>query len=142
MPNATDLPTEVLKLREYLRESCGRERSEEAILRLVTCLELARRWPTYQPMPSAARAQTRLGLHRHYKGGVYTAIAVVRHHESRQPMMLYVCHETGSLNVRSLYPHDGDPDAWFSNATLPNGGVAPRFAPIPTEDEESALYFR
>lgn len=46
--------------------------------------------------------RVRRGNYRHYKGGIYTAIMVAMHHETRRPMVVYVCHETGSLNLRPL----------------------------------------
>jgi hypothetical protein len=46
----------------------------------------------------------RTGVYRHYKGGKYTALALVTHHETRQPMVLYVSHTTGTLTVRPLRP--------------------------------------
>lgn len=63
-----------------------------------------------------------VGNYRHYKGGTYTALALVTHHETREPMVLYVSHTTGTLTVRPLNPmhivsvggHERyiDPDAW------------------------------
>ena len=52
------------------------------------------------------------GLYRHYKGGLYTAIALVTHHETRKPMVLYVSHTYGGMNVRPLHGWEGDPDGW------------------------------
>ncbi len=52
------------------------------------------------------------GLYRHYMGGLYTAIALVTHHETRKPMVLYVSHTYGGMNVRPLFGWDGDPDGW------------------------------
>ena len=53
-----------------------------------------------------------LGIYRHYKGGLYTALGVVFHHESRQPMVVYLSHERGTVSVRPLFGHSGDPDGW------------------------------
>ena len=54
----------------------------------------------------------RIGNYKHYKGDLYTALMLVTHHETRQPMVLYVSHKTGELNVRPLKPMPGDPDGW------------------------------
>ena len=42
------------------------------------------------------------GLWRHYKGGLYTVIGTVTHHETRFPMVLYVSHTYGGMNVRPV----------------------------------------
>jgi hypothetical protein len=42
------------------------------------------------------------GEYVHYKGGRYTAICLVFHHETREPMVLYRSHTNGKLNVRPL----------------------------------------
>lgn len=62
------------------------------------------------------------GVYRHYKGGLYTALMLVTHHETREPMVLYVSHTTGTVTVRPLRPmhvvsvggseRHVDPDAW------------------------------
>ena len=43
-----------------------------------------------------------LGLHRHFKGGLYSAIAIVKHHETREPWVLYISHQNGTMNIRPL----------------------------------------
>ena len=53
------------------------------------------------------------GLYRHYKGGLYTAVCLVTHHETRRPMVLYVSHTYGGTNVRPLAGWPGDQDAWL-----------------------------
>ena len=50
------------------------------------------------------------GLYRHYKGGLYTAICLVTHHETRKPMVLYVSHTYGGMNVRPLHGYTERPD--------------------------------
>ena len=63
-------------------------------------------------------AEPRPGLYRHYKGGEYEVLGVVRHSESLEPLVLY----------RALYGEQGlwvRPHAMFFGA-LPSG--APRFA--------------
>ena len=54
----------------------------------------------------------RPGNYKHYRGGTYTALGLVKHHETRKPMVLYVSHANGTLNVRPLKPMAGDSDAW------------------------------
>lgn len=93
------------------------------------------------------------GLYRHYKGGLYTAICLVTHHETREPMVLYMSHTYGGLNVRPLHGYterpDGvrdygwkeDPDGWADvideaadAGTLPR--LVPRFqfvGPLPSD---------
>lgn len=61
--------------------------------------------------------ETPLGRYRHYKGGEYEVLGVVRHSESLEPLVLY----------RALYGEQGlwvRPHAMFFGA-LPSG--APRF---------------
>ena len=70
------------------------------------------------------------GLYRHYKGGLYTAICLVTHHETRKPMVLYVSHTYGGMNVRPLHGYtvrpDGvkdfgwseDPDGWADEVDI------------------------
>ena len=54
------------------------------------------------------------GLYRHTRtGGLYTAHALVTHHETRRPMVLYTSHTYGGWNVRPLYGWPGDPDGWL-----------------------------
>jgi hypothetical protein len=57
-------------------------------------------------------ATFRPGKYRHYKGGLYTAIVLVTHHDTRTPMVLYMSHETGTLTVRPLRKMAHDADAW------------------------------
>ncbi len=80
------------------------------------------------------------GLYRHYKGGLYTAICLVTHHETRKPMVLYVSHTYGGTNVRPLYGWEGDADGWADVVHVPSvdGGTwnRPRFeyvGPLPSD---------
>jgi hypothetical protein len=52
------------------------------------------------------------GLYRHYKGGLYSALGLIIHHETRLPMVRYVSHTYGGENVRPLIGWPGDPDGW------------------------------
>lgn len=49
------------------------------------------------------------GLYRHYKGGLYRAIALVAHHETQKLMVLYVPleHPESQLQVRELDDNSG-----------------------------------
>ncbi len=70
------------------------------------------------------------GLYRHYKGGLYTAICLVTHHETRKPMVLYVSHTYGGMNVRPLHGWEGDLDGWEDVVDeAADGGTLPRLVP-------------
>jgi hypothetical protein len=72
------------------------------------------------PLPAIA-----LGRYRHYKGGEYQVLGVVRHSESLEPMVLY----------RPLYNDSGDwvrPLAMFLETLEVDRKRQPRFAPIET----------
>jgi hypothetical protein len=70
----------------------------------------------------------KFGLYEHYKGGRYSAIAIVTHHETRMPMVVYVSHTYGGANVRPLVGWQGDADGF--TAMMPN--LEPRFRYIGT----------
>lgn len=61
----------------------------------------------------SAANEFRPGLYRHYKGGLYTAVGLVSHHETREPMVLYISHTYGGLSVRPLHGWRGDPDGFL-----------------------------
>ncbi len=64
-----------------------------------------------------------LGRYRHYKGGLYQLLGVVRDSETLQPLALY----------RPLYGSSGDwvrPYAMFFESVTTDGVVQPRFARI------------
>lgn len=63
------------------------------------------------------------GRYRHYRGGEYEVLGVVRHSESLEPMLLYrpLCNNSG-MWVR--------PCAMFFEDAECNGARQPRFAPI------------
>ena len=84
-------------------------------------------WPPFPPPGERPGIEFSLGLYMHYKGGFYTALGLVFHHESRQPMVRYVCNQTGTESVRSLYGHPGDPDGWKDRVEWPTGESLPRF---------------
>ena len=61
------------------------------------------------------------GIYRHYKGGRYEVVGVVRHSESLEPMVLY----------RPLYNESGmwvRPHAMFLEQVEHDGLLQPRFA--------------
>jgi hypothetical protein len=73
------------------------------------------------PLPTIA-----LGRYRHYKGGEYQVLGVVRHSESLEPMVLY----------RPLYNDSGDwvrPLAMFLETLEVDGKRQPRFALVSHE---------
>lgn len=64
---------------------------------------------------------TPTGRYRHYKGGEYEVLGVVRHSESVEPLVLY----------RALYGGSGlwvRPHAMFFEDVVVDGRVQPRFA--------------
>jgi hypothetical protein len=69
--------------------------------------------------------QTPQGVYEHYKGGTYTVLAIVSYHEHREPMVLYVSHKTGNVQVRELRqsPLWGTHhvDAWTDVVSYPDG---------------------
>lgn len=68
--------------------------------------------------------QIQPGRYRHYKGGEYEVIGVVRHSETLEPMVLY----------RPLYKDSGTwvrPYAMFTGAVEVGGAPRPRFAFLP-----------
>lgn len=63
------------------------------------------------------------GLYRHYKGGRYEVLGLVRHSETLEVMVLY----------RALYGEHGlwvRPRAMFEGQVLVDGAMATRFAPL------------
>jgi len=70
------------------------------------------------PLPAALP-----GRYRHYKGGAYEVIGVVRHSETLEPLVLY----------RPLYNATGDwvrPYAMFFGQVEVDGRSVARFAPV------------
>jgi hypothetical protein len=66
---------------------------------------------------------TRTGRYRHYKGGEYEVVAVARHSETHEPLVVY----------RPLYGEGGwwvRPHAMFFENVVVQGHTVPRFAPI------------
>lgn len=75
-----------------------------------------------KPLPALAA-----GLYRHYKGGEYEVLGVVRHSETLEPLVLY----------RPLYNDSGlwvRPYAMFCETVEVNGQRRPRFAPVRATD--------
>ena len=74
------------------------------------------------PLPTLAA-----GLYQHYKGGEYEVLAVVRHSETLEPLVLY----------RPLYNDSGlwvRPYAMFCETVEVNDQRRPRFAPVRATD--------
>ena len=66
---------------------------------------------------------TRTGRYRHYKGGEYELLGVVRHSETLEPLVLY----------RALYGEQGlwvRPHAMFFERIEVDGVQRPRFEPV------------
>lgn len=71
------------------------------------------------PLPALAP-----GRYRHYKGGDYEVLAVARHSETLEPVVVY----------RPLYNDSGwwvRPHAMFTGTVVVDGAELPRFAPLP-----------
>jgi hypothetical protein len=65
----------------------------------------------------------RTGRYRHYKGGQYEVLGVVRHSETLEPMVLY----------RALYGEQGlwvRPHSMFFETVDADGVIQARFAPV------------
>jgi hypothetical protein len=70
------------------------------------------------PLPTVA-----VGRYRHYKGGEYEVLGVVRHSETLEPLVLYrPLYNTSGLWVR--------PFAMFLETVQVDGATVPRFAPM------------
>lgn len=77
------------------------------------------------------------GLYQHYKGGVYVALMLVEHHETRAKMVVYVSTAHGTVNVRE-YNKMADPrvegyqevDAW-TDMVRPEGSFRDEPALVP-----------
>ncbi|MFN4162292.1 MAG: DUF1653 domain-containing protein [Stenotrophomonas sp.] len=71
------------------------------------------------PLPEIAP-----GHYRHFKGGNYEVVGVVRHSETLEPLVLYRPLDSNvGLWVR--------PYAMFVAEVVVDGQVRPRFAPVP-----------
>lgn len=73
------------------------------------------------------------GLYAHYRGGLYTAVGLVRHHASGLPMVRYVSHEHATENVRPLFGWEGDADG-FLDRVEHEGKLVERFKFIRVPD--------
>ncbi len=70
---------------------------------------------------------TPLGRYRHYKGGEYDVVGVVRHSETLEPLVLYrALYGEGGLWVR--------PHAMFFETVDVAGERVPRFARVQAAD--------
>jgi hypothetical protein len=77
-----------------------------------------------EPLPD-----TPPGRYRHYKGGEYQVRGVVRHSETREPLVLY----------RTLYDDSGwwvRPHAMFFGQVEVDGALQPRFVLVDAEGGE------
>lgn len=90
------------------------------------------RYPAYTPQPSLALTTMQtlpplptiaLGEYRHFKGGRYEVLGVVRSSETLEPLVLYRPLDNGvGLWVR--------PYAMFLEQVNVDGAMRPRFAPV------------
>jgi hypothetical protein len=74
-------------------------------------------------------------LYEHYKGGRYSVLGLVTHHDTRMPMVKYVSHTYGGENVRPVVGWPGDSDGWCDMVSTA-GGKVPRFrylGPLPSD---------
>lgn len=72
--------------------------------------------------------ETRPGIYRHYKGGMYEVTGTARHSETLAPMTLY----------RALYGERGlwvRPAAMFEEEVLIDGVRQPRFCRVSGQDQ-------
>lgn len=82
----------------------------------------------------------RHGVYKHWReGDMFTTLAIIVHHETRLPMVVYVSHKYGWVNCRPLrgWRSSGhnttaeqlahDPDGFLDAVTWSDGRVAPRF---------------
>ncbi len=77
-----------------------------------------------QPLPALAT-----GRYRHYKGGLYDVLGIVRHSETLEPMVLY----------RALYGAHGlwvRPAAMFEETVVIEGVAQPRFTRCGESDRQ------
>jgi hypothetical protein len=81
---------------------------------------------------------------RHYKGGLYTVLDIVEHHDTRREYVVYLSHEKGSHNLRPLHGFVGDPDGWMTPARVDVLHDVARFVlvedPDPKHDEVPPPY--
>lgn len=69
----------------------------------------------------------KLGVYRHYRTkGLYTALQLVLHHDTRHLMVIYISHEHGTVNARPLLGWMQDPDGWLDQVRV-NGKLVDRF---------------
>lgn len=80
----------------------------------------------------------RPGLYQHYKGGRYRALMLVNHHDTREPMVVYVSLSHGTMNVREYRRRaserdgsvDMSVDAW-TDMVRPEGSFRDEPALVP-----------
>lgn len=96
---------------------------------------------TLSQTTDAPNQEFKPGVYQHYRGGLYTAVMLVTHHQTRLPMVVYFSHEKHSLNCRPLvgWRDTGDrgslraeepaidPDGWNDTVTDLEHQRVPRF---------------
>lgn len=118
-------PMQVLLILQHVDEMDRRDAGKEE--KTMTTSDKIDKKAT--PTESEAAAEFVPGLYRHYKGGLYTALAIVTHHETRRPMVLYVSLHYGAVQVRPLVGWAGDADGWLDEILVAS----------PTRECESAM---
>jgi Protein of unknown function (DUF1653) len=83
------------------------------------------------PAPSLPAAPP-IGVYRHYKGGLYTLVAIAEtHHHNGDLDAVYVSHTTEKIVTRPLltYGDSRNDDAWCDLVRWPDGTLRLRFTP-------------
>lgn len=79
------------------------------------------------------KMETKPGRYRHYKGGEYEVLGLVRHSETEELMVVY----------RALYGEGGywvRPACMWNETVCRNGVTCRRFTPIETQEERKMLF--
>lgn len=83
------------------------------------------REPVVPKDPPPRATSIPLGIYEHYKGDRYVVSGFAVHHDTREPMVIYISLAKGYINVRPLYGSEKDPDGWLTPA--PSGKERFRF---------------
>lgn len=73
------------------------------------------------------------GVYQHYKGDTYTAMLLVRHHETEELFVLYLSHDSKHGTPRMREWATPGKDSWTDNVAFqeaaygPTGEMIPRF---------------
>lgn len=75
--------------------------------------------------PEVAMRNFKPGVHKHYKGPIYSGIMLVQHHDSQEYYVVYVSHTTGKAAVRPLA--SATEDSWTDMIGMPGKPARPAF---------------